>query len=264
MRRSFLLGFLFWTCAAAFAQDEAPAPVRHELWFPVGEQTTYDIRWGVFHVGQTVVTTAWTNRDGRDLLHIKFRTRSNRVIEKLYPVDDTIESYIEPESFLPVYFAKRLREGRYRCDEETVFDHEKGEMRWHSNLNGKKKTLPIEPNTRDIVSLMYYLRRDPFELNVTNDYRVMADEKMYDLTLKADALETIDLGDLGKRSSYRIEPTAAFNGLFVRKGRMIFWVSADDRRICTKLLAEVPVANVRLILSDIKGPGAKEWSKAKP
>jgi hypothetical protein len=59
----------------------------------------------------------------------------------------------------------------------------------------------------------------------------------------------------------RIEPEAAFNGLFMRKGKITVWVSRDDRRVCTRVDAEVPVANIHIVLDKVLGPGDDAWVK---
>lgn len=267
MRMLSLVLLIGWVLAVRADETAAPpnaVPGKPDLWFPVGETLTYDIHWGLFHVGQTVVTTEWTNRGSRALLLIRFKTRTNRVVEKIYPVDDLIEALIEPNTFLPIYFKKQLSEGRYRCDEITVFDYKRMEMKWKSNLSGRNKRLPIEPDTRDLVSMMYWLRRTPFVTGATNEYRVMADEKTYDLMLRVGSREKLKLPKWGTIRAFRVDPTAAFNGLFVRKGKMTFWVSDDPRQVCVRIMAEVPVANIRLTLVDVKGPGDDFWVKATP
>jgi hypothetical protein len=82
--------------------------------------------------------------------------------------------------------------------------------------------------------------------------RVMADEKIYDLYVKVGRREDLDLPDLGRRQSIKLEPEAAFNGLFVRKGKLWMWVSDDADRFCTRLAAKVPVASVSLWLSEVE------------
>jgi hypothetical protein len=259
-------GFTFGACMAlALAVLLAPLSGRAaepKLWFQVGEELVYDIHWGVFHVGQTRVTTEWTNHAGRTAVHVRYATRTNRFVENFYPVDDTLESLIDAQTFLPVYFRKKLSEGRYRCDEITTFDFDKLEMRWESKLNGRTKVLPIEKDTRDIIGMMYYLRGQPFEVGTTNQYRVMADEKLYDLLVPVRETDTMKVGRWGKRTTYRVEPKASFQGLFVRKGKITFWVSDDPRRLCTRIMATVPVANIRLTLADVKGPGDDFWITA--
>ena len=56
-----------------------------------------------------------------------------------------------------------------------------------------------------------------------------------------------------------LEPEAAFEGLFVRKGKMRLWVSEDDRRLITKATIKVPVASLVLKLKEVTGPGDDIW-----
>lgn len=243
---------------------DAPAvPVEttpeKEFWFPVGEELVYDIYWGKIHVGQSRVTTSWREEEGRQLLSIRLKTRTNRVLSVMYPVDDYIESLIDPKDFIPVSFVKKLSEGRARKDEMTRFDHSAGVAHWQSNLNGKKASFPIEKDTRDIPSLMYFLRQCELQPGESYEYQVMADEKVYAMTVHATKLETVRLSKYGRVPSILLEPMASFGGVFVRKGRMWMWVSRDSRRVATKISVEVPFANIHLYLREILGPGSENW-----
>lgn len=250
------LAMLFaFTPGIASANANRPA-----LWFDVGERLLYDIYWGFIHVGTTEVTTEWVEEEGQPLrIRISYRTRSNSVIEKIYPVDDTLESVIDAATFLPVSFRKIQNEGSYHSDEMTTFDHAAGTMRWQSFLNDNEAEYPIEPDTRDLITIMYYFRSMTFYIGQQLEFRVMADEKIYDLFVRVDALEEIDLEHYGKVPSYRFEPEAAFQGLFVRSGKVTFWVADDDRKLCTQIKAKVPVASVKLKLREVSGPGDDRW-----
>ncbi len=230
-----------------------------ELWFHVGEKLTYKIYWGIIPVGRAVVTTEWAEKHGKRYLVIQFRTRTNRVLEKLYPVNDFIEAVIDAEPFLPLRFTKTLSEGSYRCDETTRFDYNALMAHWKSRTSGKSLDFQIEPDTRDIVTFMYFIRAKPFQPETKTQYRVMADETLYDLWVKAEEIEDVKLPVFGKVRSLKIEPEAAFGGVFVRKGRMWAWVSDDERRIITKLVARVPVASIALYLVKVEGPGDDFW-----
>jgi hypothetical protein len=246
---------LAWTSARA----EEPPPNPFNLWFHVGEEMQYDIHWGVVPVGRTRITTKWIVHGDKPVIQIRILTRTRNVMDTIYPVDDFIESLVDPETFLPVRFIKRLKEGRYRADETTVFDFEKRKAYWSSKTNGRKKEFDIEPDTRDVVTFMYYMRRQSFEPGQTNQFQVMADEKLYDLIVTASKKVDLKLDSYGKVPSIQVTPTAAFEGIFVRSGEVTMWVSDDERRICTRIMAEVPVANVRLNLIDVDGPGDDFW-----
>lgn len=270
-----LLACSVWPHHAVATAESAPPP---KLWFPVGEKLIYSIHWGWIPVGSSVVTTEWVESEdentSRPLLRIRVRTRTNKVLGALYPVDDVIESIIDPEPFLPLSFRKTLKEGRYRCDEITRFNHAERTATWTAkrfkkkkrltDKPDKKKTYEIEPDTRDLITFMYYLRQKKFEPGQDVHSRVMADEKVYDIQIKPEKFESVKLDAYGKVRSLKMEPKAAFEGLFVHKGSIWVWQADDDRPIITKIQAEVPVAKVHLELYAVRGPGNDKWIRKAP
>ena len=232
-----------------------------ELWFPIGETIEYTVLWGKVPVAKSVAWSEWVDVDGRRLLAVRFKTKSNKVIGTVYPVDDFVESLIDPETFLPVQFTKKLSEGRYRCHEITTFDHENRIATLENIRSGTRKQYEIDSDTRDLVSFMYSMRTQRIPVGTEKDYRVMADEKLYDLTIKSLKEDTVTLKKFGEVESVVLEPEAEFQGLFVRKGKMLLWVSEDDRRIITKAAIKIPVASVNLVLDQVSGPGEDAWVK---
>jgi len=246
-------------------ENPAPPPAATNLWFPVGETIRYDIYWGIIHVGESLVTTGWVpHDDGRTMLRIRFDTHSNKVLSKLYPVSDVQESLIDPATFLPVYFRKDSRQGRHVYNELTRFDHAAGKAYWESYTKGKQKVVDIQPDTRDLITMMYYIRSMNYALGTQLVTQVFTDEKIYDLFITIPRKDIVELPKYGRVASLMFEPEAAFEGLFVRKGKMYMWVSDDARRICTKIEATVPVASVRIQIAEVTGPGEDFWvGKAK-
>lgn len=262
-RRSHLL-FLAAILALAtpgFAETDPQA--EYKLPFLVGESLTYHAYWGVFHVANTEVTTAWETNEGKRVIAIRYRTRGTSFIDTIYPVDDTIESLIDPATMLPLRFEKKLSEGRHRAHEITVFDHAAGKAYVHNVRKDKRETIDIPPDIRDLVSFMYNMRGQDFVVGQESRHQVMTDEKIYDLWLKVEGKDEMKFDRYGKIRNIRIEPKAAFQGLFVRKGKLTIWVSDDPRRICTRIMATIPVANIRINLVEVRGPGDDFWVKPK-
>lgn len=229
--------------------------------WPIGEKITYRLYWGFIPVGIATSWTEWTEHEGRRLLAIRMRTVSNKVVEKIYPVDDTIESLVDPATFLPVQFSKDMSEGTHKYKEVTVFDRSNKMAYWESKLTGKKKEYPIEAETRDIPSLMYYLRTHTFVPGKREHFRVQADEKVYDLWVNVLKKEKINTPTYDDTSTIKVEPEAAFNGLFVRKGRLWIWLSDDPRCLAVRIEASIPVANIRAAVIGVEGPGDDYWTK---
>ncbi len=230
-----------------------------ELWFPVGEEIDYEIQWGVFTVGEATARAAWTNIDGRRLLTLTVEGQSNGLIEKLYPVELFLQTLLDPVTFLPIHFEKRSREGKRRYHELTTFDHDKLRGHWRSILKDREKTFDIEPDTRDLMGLMYWVRKEPVREEETRTYNVMTDEKMYELIIEAGRKDRVKLKNYGRVSTIKMEPKGKFNGMFVRKGRMWLWTSDDPRYVIVRAVASVPVASIKIMLQRVRGPGDDSW-----
>ena len=242
--------------------EERPPVPEVSLPFPVGEKLTYTIYWGWIEVGESVATTDWVWEEDTWRIRIRFRTKSNGVLSALYPVDDTVETLVDPVTLRPLVFHMNLREGKHQRNETTVFDWENLQAHYvktHEDKPDETKSYEIAPDTRDLVSFMYFLRQTPFEADSTYEFEVMSDEKLYDLTLNTRGYQKINLEDLGKVRSLRMDPTAQFQGVFVRKGEMRIWLSDGERQLLTKMFLDTPFANVRLLLRSVEGPGAESW-----
>lgn len=251
--RTFLFGFFVWVgligtlCAV-------------DLPFPIGEELTYSIKWNGVPVAWTRVTTQMETLENREVLVIRLRTQTYAFFNKVYRVDDLHETLIDPETFLPIQYTKNVKEGRYRCHEVTTFNHETLKASYEHMLNGKKKVYDIEPDTRDLISFMYFLRSKTMGENETAEFRVMADEKIYDLILHSSEIEKISLDNYKKKvRCLELRPDAKFEGLFVRKGKADLWISRDPRRLLTYTKVKVPFGKARIKLESVRGPGDDFW-----
>ena len=237
-----------------------PPPATTNLWFPVGEWLVYQVYWGVIPVGKARIQTSWVQEGTQTLFSVRYRARSNRVLALLYPIDDRAELLVDPKTFLPLTYTLNISEGRHRSLEITTFDHHALVGTWESVWKQKRKTFRLESDTRDIVTFLYHARQRPLTPGEKAGYRVMADDKIYDLWLQALEKEPVRLPGFGKVTALKIKPTAAFNGLFVRKGEMVVWVSTDPRYILVKLEASLPFANIHAVLTEVHGPGKDFWT----
>jgi len=252
-----------WTAAGSGAAETNKRP---ELWFPVGEKLTYQVYWGIFPVAETVVTSAWIEEEQEEetriLLSIKITTKSYALLDAIYPVNDFIESVVDPATFTPLRFARRLSEGRYRLNEITVFNHKEHIAHWKHLVKNDARDFAIENDTRDLLSFMFFMRSQKLEPNRTYQRRLMADEKLYDLYINTKNYVQLNVSKFGSVRCLYIEPEAKFQGFFVRVGRLQVWNSDDKRCLCLKAVAKAPViGSIKLLLNKVEGPGDDSWVK---
>lgn len=231
-----------------------------ELPFPIGEELVYSISWNGVSVAKVTATTQMETHQGREVIALRMRAQTHAFFNHVFKVDDLHESLIDPETFLPIQFTKNLKEGRYRCHEITTFDFKTMKAHYAHQGNGKEKDYDIDPNTRDVLSFMYFMRSEGWEKNQSSTYRVMADEKIYDLTIHTFDTKKIDLPDYkDKVKSLKMVPESYFDGLFVQKGKATIWISQDPRQLLTFAKISVPFGNARVKLQTVQGPGDDFW-----
>lgn len=219
--------------------------------FSVGERLDYKMYWGRLRVGTAWFDSQWIRCGERRLLRITANARSTSVLSWIYPVEDTVESIVDPVTFLPLQYTQRLREGRKRRQDLMVFDHEAGRAVWTDENTGEKKSFAIKRDSRDILCFSYFMRGVGYDVGQTNTFQVLVDDKMYDLTIEGLRRETIKSEVEGISECLVLEPKAKFGEIFVRKGRIWLWFSEDDTRAIANVKAELKVASLRAVLYGI-------------
>ena len=255
-----LAGSLAYTSKAA----EVPAvntSLPAKFPFSVGEQLIYRIYWGIIPVGQTIIKTEWIEENGKKLLAIRYRTFTNRIFDTIYPVDDTAESIVTPETFLPIRFSFLLTRRRSRTERTVSFDHANLKAVMASTATGQTNEFEIASDTRDIISFLYYSRSSELQPYQTRHCRVVADTGILDMKLKTYDYENVNIPPFGKVQSLRLDPIAKLDTLKVENGKVMSWI-AKERCLATKMTIDAPLANVSIELREVNGPGADSWSKA--
>ena len=231
--------------------------------FPLNERLDYHISWNGIRVAWSAATTSMVEENGTKYVMVRVETQTYPVFNVFYQVNDLHECLIDPETLRPVRFEKTMREGSSHYHDVTTFDYVNGTVHFENLESGAVTNIPIGTDTRDYLSFMYFMRGQNLTPKTTTKYPVLADNKVFEVLVHSMGIEKIGLPNYPDVPSLRIEPEAAFNGLFVRSGKATLWVSRDSRRILTCLKARVPFGQVTVKLYDVSGAGADFWIKAK-
>ena len=229
------------------------------IWFPVGEQLRYRIYWGMIPVGEIQSTLSWVEEQGRHLLAATYRARSNRVLRQIYPVEDKMVTIIDPTGFRPVSFRMDMKEGSHIRHEITTFDYVMGKAVWKAIDRQKTKEFAIDPEARDPLSLMYYVRKEGFHSGSNRTLRALADGKVRNLPVAVGGHEKVNVPGRGNVDCLLLTPTLNFESFFVSSGGIAVWISADARCICTRARVSIPVGSITAELIELSGPGTEHW-----
>jgi len=213
--------------------------------FRVGEKLTYIVKWkGV--VGGTAVMRVKkiVKISGRDAYYVTLSTRSSRFFDIFYKIRDLIESYIDKQGIFTWKQRKKLREGKYRSNKETIYDQEKHQALY----KGKKTDIPVY--VQDSLSSIYYLRTQ--KLNKGDSLIIDAndDGKNYSVEVKVIGIEKVAT-PFGKFKALKTEV------IWKRKGKIHtetsqIWLSNDQRKIPVKIERQSKTGKITMLLKKAK------------
>ncbi|MCB2206109.1 DUF3108 domain-containing protein [bacterium] len=218
--------------------------------FTVGEELIFDVNYGFVTAGQArMAIPRYSWQKGRKCYHVQFLVKSTSFFDALYQVRDRYESHIDAEGLFPWKFIQRIREGGYKRDFSARFDHEK-EIAYTSE--GK---YPVPAFTQDVLSAFYYMRtydysrmRKGQKVELKNFYK----DSTYTLTVVYHGKETVEV-EAGTFRTIVLEPVMEEGGLFKASGRILVWMTDDERKIPVQVDAEIPIGSITSELTEYKG-----------
>jgi hypothetical protein len=188
--------------------------------------------------------------NGRDAYDIRFEVRSLKELEWIYKVQDKYRTVVDVAGIFPYKFEQHIREGGYKTDFECVFDQVNNKAIIQDTT---KHDVP--EYVHDIVSALYYVRTLNFDkikkdsiIELKNFYK----DSTYTLGVKYHGKQTIEV-EAGKFKTLVVEPMVVEGGLFKSEGKILVWLSDDDRKIPVKVATKIIIGFVGAELTSYKG-----------
>jgi len=223
--------------------------VENSAW-DVGERLTYAVRWGPIRAGTKVLAIEdeiiW---NGRKVVRIKSTTTSAPWF--FYRMRNSFISYMDKEGLFTWRYEKYQREGNRRNNEITTFNHETRQA--HRNDDGvRHEPMEVERFVKDVLGALYYVRTRTFTVGEVIKIPVHDGRRSY--TMEVDVLrkERVRV-PAGEFDCLVIEPKLQSEGIFLKRGRLLIWVTDDARRIPVKIRTAIPVGSVVARLESMSG-----------
>ena len=187
------------------------------------------------------VSDARTDGD-RPLIRLLTTAQSRPVITKFFPVDNRVESIVDPATLLPEHLNFRRREGKKKEDLEYTFHQKEGRVTVAKG--GTTETLEMPPGTQDVISCLYYARSElSLEPGSVMTMNVYHDKKTRKLDVRVEEIETVS-GPWGEVKTARVLVVMPFQGLFLNRGNIRVWFTTDNRRIPVRMKAKVVIGSI--------------------
>lgn len=214
--------------------------------FSVGEKLTFDIDYGPLTVGTAVMAIPRIKEfNGHEVFEVNATVVSNKYISKVYPVRDEFISYIDTTGIFSHRFEKHLSEGRYKRDRIFTFDQDK-------NLAySRRDTIDIPAFIQDVISAFYYVRTLELKVGDVIEISHYDNGKVYDLVVEVLKKQQVRV-PAGKFDCIVIEPKLKTQALFKNEGKIIIYLTDDERKIPVLMVSKVIFGQIAAKLSKIE------------
>jgi hypothetical protein len=267
MKKLWIPSFIFLFVLATFqirAQDTVLAraqqslPVKsvdslrdiHQTAFTLGERLVYDVGYSFITAAKAVFSIPEIQTiNGRECYQVLFSVNTTPTFSFFYKVDDRYETMIDKKGIFPWRYKQRIREGKYSNDFAAEFDQ----------LNNiaitKNGRYPLPPYVHDVVSAMFYCRTMDFSKSRPGQKEYLQNftkDKTFQLAVKFLGYQQISV-DAGTFNCVLVEPLIMEGGLFKSEGRIIIWMTNDERKIPVKVSTKVPIGSIDAELREYSG-----------
>jgi hypothetical protein len=211
---------------------------------PLGERLVYKITWLGIHVATGNV---WVKKEkvqvrGREAFHIVGRIETSPVLRKIFPMRDSIQSWIDAQTLESLQFEKDLHALTKKTHELYVFDTAKKMGQYKSFTTGLQKEFSITTPVQDVLSAFYWIRRQNLAPGKSFKTVLSVNRENWHLTAKVLKQETVKFQ--GKKiETLSIEPETLVEGK-PKLGRMQMNVTMDPSRTPVRVTFKAPFGNV--------------------
>jgi hypothetical protein len=185
--------------------------------------------------GELTLSAKETQLDGKPAYKFELSAISGEFLSKIFLVRDYLASWVDPKTFRSLRFEKHTVEGKRVRDDLIEFDYPK-KIAYRDG-----KPIPIEENTFDTLSSIYYIRlldldrHDPVPLTVVS-------RRLFPLSVVTKGRETVTT-PAGTFRTIRVEPQGP-EGLIGKGKTLTLWLTDDERKMPVQLKSKLKVGTL--------------------
>jgi len=208
--------------------------------FRIGEQLTYQVYLSSSPQQVGTITFALKSRGryfNRDGLLFSVTAQTTGAGGRVFPVNDQINSYVDPTTLLPFRTELNLLEGKYHYSRTFSLDQNRG-----AALADTKQRIEIPVGTHDLISAFYSIRTFDLRPPKQNAISIMATSQPRTLLVKSQRRETIELG--GQKIDAMML-TLTTDDPLSDKLQLRLWIGDDARHLPLRITAITQFGLVR-------------------
>lgn len=231
----------------------AQPPLRYveNTAFGFGERLDYELGYKFIKAGVASFTVGKDplQQSGRNCYDIRFDVMSLKSLDFLYKVRDRYRTLVDIDGIFPWKFEQTIREGGFSKDFSATFDQ------YSKTAYTTEGTFQVPDFVHDVVSAFYYVRT--YNLKDMKKGEKIVLHNFFDR--ETHELQVVILGrkkvtvKAGTFNTVVVEPIIKKGGLFKSEGRILLYLTDDDRKVPVKVSTQIPIGYIDAELTSYRG-----------
>ncbi len=216
--------------------------------FNAGEKLQFKVYYNMGRIwvgaGEAAFTITYESYNNKNVLHIVGNGKTYKSYDWFFKVRDVYESFIDPETLLPVKFLRNVNEGGFKIFNSVSFDQANGRA---VSTNG---VFSVPKCTQDVLSSIYYARNidyDKYQPGAKIPFTMFLDDKVYSLYIRYLGKEKITTR-FGTFNTIKIRPLLIEGTIFDGGEKMTVWVSDDANHVPVRVDSPILVGSIKVDL----------------
>ncbi len=193
----------------------------------------------------------------KPVFRLSVEGKSDRSFDAFYKVRDTLISYVDPETLIPIRAYKYAHEDKWHGVDDFSFRKDGNRWRVATRLMRKKAWKPMTISYTqncgfDILTSIYRMRclasPEFYKPGKKQELYVRLDDGEYHLSLTYVGKEKIKLHNVGYYNAHAFTITLVEGKVFKRGDVLKLWISDDKNRIPLLIESPIRVGTVKAIL----------------
>lgn len=241
------------------AQDTFNIVPVDRIPFDVGEQLVLDLAWTALPAGKAVIEVrSGPDFNGRPTFQLWGNILSSKLVDTIYHVDNTIESFVDKQGIIPYKFLLHMVESKQLKETRVSFDHpNKKSFYWSKRISERWGNQVVDradvltPSARDMFSALYYARTINYQMGKKTSFAIYENGQNWNVELIPVASELIRSG-VGAFQCLKISVTVKLNNVLSPTGDLFLWLSDDSKKYPVKFDAKIKIGSMYGNLTSIK------------
>jgi hypothetical protein len=230
--------------------------------FTKGEVLDFKMTYSIFTVGRgsARIQPKYYRLNNRDCFKVDIYAKTVGMVDWVTDVNNQYGAYIDTAALVPHMFYRKQREGNYKKDEQTYFDHREKKIKV---ITADKETgkwqepqfYDAPANVRDMIGGFLFLRVMDLSKLKTNDTIAVTgffENEFYKLSIIYKGKETVKT-KAGKIRCIAFKPIMPKNQLFDGENSITAYFSDDKNRIVVKIDAQMFIGSAGVELTGYSG-----------